>query len=79
MTCTLPQDSAPLASLPRPTFDFEQFYLGCLAQASYLVGADGEAAIVDPRRDVDVYIEEAKARGLAIRYVIETHLLDPTW
>lgn len=74
MTCTLPQDSAPLASLPRPTFDFEQFYLGCLAQASYLVGADGEAAIVDPRRDVDVYIEEAKARGLAIRYVIETHL-----
>ena len=53
---------------------FEQFYLGCLAQASYLIGSDGEAAVVDPRRDVDVYIEEAKARGLRIRHVIETHL-----
>ena len=54
--------------------DFEQFYLGCLAQASYLIGSDGEAAVVDPRRDVDVYIEAAKAQGLRIRHVIETHL-----
>ncbi len=54
--------------------DFEQFYLGCLAQASYLIGSDGEAAVVDPRRDVDVYIEAAKARGLRIEHVIETHL-----
>jgi hydroxyacylglutathione hydrolase len=54
--------------------EFEQFYLGCLAQASYLIGSEGEAAIVDPRRDVDVYIEAAKARGLTIRHVIETHL-----
>ncbi len=73
MTCTIPDPKGP-ASLPEPTFEFKQFYLGCLAQASYLVGADGEAAIVDPRRDVDIYIDEAKARGLAIRYVIETHL-----
>ncbi|MEO5762776.1 MAG: MBL fold metallo-hydrolase [Vicinamibacteria bacterium] len=57
-----------------PTFEFKQFYLACLAQASYLLGSNGEAAIVDPRRDVSVYIEEAKARGLTIRYVIETHL-----
>jgi hydroxyacylglutathione hydrolase len=56
------------------TMEFEQFYLGCLAQASYLIGSEGEAAIVDPRRDVDVYIEAAKARGLRIRHVIETHL-----
>jgi hydroxyacylglutathione hydrolase len=54
--------------------EFEQFYLGCLAQASYLIGSDGEAAVVDPRRDVDVYIEAAKAKGLQIRHVIETHL-----
>src|SRR5690349_2554004 len=54
--------------------EFKQFYLGCLAQASYLIGDAGEAAIVDPRRDVDVYIDEAKARGLTIRHVIETHL-----
>ncbi len=56
------------------TMEFEQFYLGCLAQASYLIGSDGEAAVVDPRRDVDVYIEAAKAKGLRIRHVIETHL-----
>ena len=53
---------------------FQQFYLGCLAQASYLIGDAGEAAIVDPRRDVDLYVEEARARGLTIRHVIETHL-----
>ena len=53
---------------------FKQFYLGCLAQASYLIGSDGEAAVVDPRRDIDVYLEEARARGLEIRHVIETHL-----
>jgi glyoxylase-like metal-dependent hydrolase (beta-lactamase superfamily II) len=57
-----------------PTFEFKQFYLGCLAQASYLLGSEGEAAIVDPRRDVDLYIDEAEAHGLSIRYVIETHL-----
>lgn len=55
-------------------FDFHQFYLGCLAHASYLIGSQGQAAIVDPQRDVDQYIAEAKKRGLAIRYVIETHL-----
>jgi hydroxyacylglutathione hydrolase len=53
---------------------FKQFYLGCLAHASYLIGSDGEAAVVDPRRDVDSYIEEARAQGLEIRHVIETHL-----
>jgi glyoxylase-like metal-dependent hydrolase (beta-lactamase superfamily II) len=53
---------------------FKQFYLGCLAQASYLIGSEGEAAVVDPRRDVDEYLEEAERRGLAIRHVIETHL-----
>jgi hydroxyacylglutathione hydrolase len=54
--------------------EFRQFYLGCLAHASYLVGSDGEAAVVDPQRDVEQYLEEARRRGLAIRYVIETHL-----
>lgn len=53
---------------------FEQFYLGCLAQASYLIGSEGEAAVVDPRRDVEEYLESARGRGLAIKYVIETHL-----
>lgn len=53
---------------------FHQFYLSCLAHASYLVGDGRECAIVDPQRDVDQYIAAAAERGLAIRYVIETHL-----
>jgi glyoxylase-like metal-dependent hydrolase (beta-lactamase superfamily II)/rhodanese-related sulfurtransferase len=53
---------------------FKQFYLGCLAQASYMIGSKGEAAVVDPRRDVDEYLEEAKREGLTIKHVIETHL-----
>ena len=53
---------------------FKQFYLGCLAHASYLIGSDGEAAVVDPQRDVDQYIEEAGRHGMKIKYVVETHL-----
>src|SRR5512138_1391743 len=53
---------------------FKQFYLNCLAHASYLIGDGGEAAVVDPQRDVDQYIAEAKRNNLEIRYVIETHL-----
>jgi len=53
---------------------FKQFYLACLAHASYLVGSEGEAAVVDPQRDVDEYLAEAVAQGLQIKYVIETHL-----
>jgi hydroxyacylglutathione hydrolase len=53
---------------------FEQFYLGCLAHASYLLGSEGEAAIIDPRRDVDLYLKAAGDRGLKIRHIFETHL-----
>ena len=53
---------------------FKQFYLNCLAHASYLIGSEGEAAVVDPQRDVDQYLEEATARKLKIKYIIETHL-----
>jgi glyoxylase-like metal-dependent hydrolase (beta-lactamase superfamily II)/rhodanese-related sulfurtransferase len=53
---------------------FKQFYLGCLAHASYLIGDGGEAAVVDPRRDVDEYLDEARAQGLVIKWVLETHL-----
>src|SRR5438094_10331947 len=52
---------------------FHQFYLGCLAHASYLIGSGAEAAVVDPQRDIDIYLEEAKAHSLVIKYVIETH------
>ncbi len=53
---------------------FQQFYLTCLAHASYMVASDGEAAVVDPQRDVDLYLEEAAKRGFRIRHIIETHL-----
>jgi len=53
---------------------FKQFYLGCLAHASYLIGSHGEAVVVDPQRDVDQYITEAGTQGLQIKYVVETHL-----
>jgi glyoxylase-like metal-dependent hydrolase (beta-lactamase superfamily II)/rhodanese-related sulfurtransferase len=53
---------------------FKQFYLGCLAHASYIIGSDGEAVVVDPQRDVDQYLEDAEAHNLKIKYVIETHL-----
>ena len=54
----------------------EQHYLTCLAQASYLIGdqESGEALVVDPRRDVDVYLEQAAALGLRIRGVLLTHI-----
>ena len=53
---------------------FQPFYLTCLAHASYMVGSEGIAAVVDPQRDVEIYIEEAKQQGLRIAYVLETHL-----
>lgn len=54
---------------------FTQYYLDCLSQASYLVAdeATGVAAVVDPRRDIQTYLDDAAAEGLDIRYVIETH------
>jgi len=53
---------------------FQQIYLNCLAQASYLVGDGGECAVIDPRRDVDEYLQAAAAAGLKIRHIVETHL-----
>jgi len=52
----------------------ERFYLGCLAHASYAVGSEGVAAIIDPQRDVDIYLEAAARSGWRIEFIIETHL-----
>src|SRR5438093_495205 len=54
---------------------FEQYYLGCLSQASYLIGDEQTrtAVGVDPRRDIDEYLEDAAKAELAIRHVILTH------
>jgi glyoxylase-like metal-dependent hydrolase (beta-lactamase superfamily II)/rhodanese-related sulfurtransferase len=53
---------------------FEQFYLTCLAHASYMIGSQGEAAVVDPQRDVDIYLKAADEQNLKIRHIFETHL-----
>ena len=52
----------------------EQFFLGCLAHASYMVASEGVAAVIDPQRDVDIYIDLAKQKNLKIEHIIETHL-----
>jgi hydroxyacylglutathione hydrolase len=52
----------------------ENFFLGCLAHASYLVGSEGVAAVIDPQRDVDIYLDAAAQHGLKIGHIIETHL-----
>ncbi len=52
----------------------ERFYLGCLAHASYLIGSEGLAAVIDPQRDVDVYLEAAAKRNWKIAHILETHL-----
>jgi len=54
---------------------FKQYYLGCLAHASYLVGDDEThtAAVVDPQRDVEQYVRDAEQLGLTIRHVFLTH------
>ncbi len=53
----------------------EQYYLGCLAHASYLVADErsGTAAVVDPQRDVDQYLRDARRLGVRIRHVFLTH------
>jgi glyoxylase-like metal-dependent hydrolase (beta-lactamase superfamily II)/rhodanese-related sulfurtransferase len=53
---------------------FEQFYLGCLAHASYLIASDGEAVVVDPQRDVELYLKAAADHGVKIGHIFETHL-----
>src|SRR5215469_15223916 len=53
---------------------FEQFYLGCLAHASYMLVSEGEAVIVDPQRDVQIYLYAAAKSGAQIRHIFETHL-----
>lgn len=55
---------------------FAQYYLDCLSQASYLIGDEttGRAVLVDPRRDIDDYLQDAAAAGLRIELVIETHV-----
>lgn len=51
----------------------EQIYTGCIAHAAYYLESNGEAAVFDPLREVQPYIDRAKKDGAAIKYVFETH------
>src|SRR6188768_42893 len=51
----------------------EQLYTNCLAEAAYYIESEGEAAIIDPLRETEPYIELAKQRGTVIKYIFETH------
>lgn len=51
----------------------EQLYTKCLSEAAYYIESNGEAAIIDPLRDVEQYIELAKSRHCEIKYIFETH------
>ncbi|MEZ4992259.1 MAG: MBL fold metallo-hydrolase [Saprospiraceae bacterium] len=51
----------------------EQIYTGCLAQGAYYIESEGEAAIIDPLRESQPYLERMKERGATIKYIFETH------
>lgn len=53
--------------------NIEQIYTGCLAQGAYYIESEGEAAIIDPLREIDPYLKRAKADGADIKYIFETH------
>ncbi len=51
----------------------EQIYTGCLAQGAYYITSNGEAAIIDPLREIQPYLDRAKRDGVKIKYILETH------
>jgi hydroxyacylglutathione hydrolase len=51
----------------------KQLYTGCLSEAAYYIESEGEAAVIDPLRDIDVYLELATERKAKIKYIFETH------
>ena len=52
---------------------FETIKTPGLSQLSYIIGAGGQAAVIDPRRDCEVYVDKARAEGLEITHIFETH------
>src|SRR5476649_1778001 len=51
----------------------QQLYTGCLSEAAYYIESDGEAAVIDPLRDIDEYLQLARERNAKIKYIFETH------
>jgi hydroxyacylglutathione hydrolase len=53
--------------------EVQQLYTSCLSEAAYFITSEGEAAVIDPLRDVDAYIKMAEEKGVKIKYIFETH------
>src|SRR6201996_921746 len=51
----------------------QQLYTGCLSEAAYYIESEGEAAIIDPLRDIDIYLQLSTERKAKIKYIFETH------
>jgi len=51
----------------------QQLYTGCLSEAAYYIDSEGDAAIIDPLRDIEAYLRLARERGATIKYIFETH------
>src|SRR3954452_25529126 len=51
----------------------QQLYTGCLSESAYFIESNGEAAVVDPLRDIEHYMQLAQERGATIKYIFETH------
>ena len=51
----------------------EQIYTGCLAQGAYYIESNGEAAVIDPLREVEPYLQRAQKNNASIKYIFETH------
>ena len=51
----------------------QQLYTGCLSEAAYYIESNGEAAVIDPLRDIDDYLQLANERNASIKYIFETH------
>src|SRR5688572_1217011 len=51
----------------------KQLYTGCISEAAYYIESNGEAAVIDPLRDIDVYLDLANERNATIKYIFETH------
>jgi hydroxyacylglutathione hydrolase len=55
------------------SMDIQQLYTSCLSEAAYFIASDGEAAVIDPLRDVDTYLQMAAEKNVKIKYIFETH------
>ncbi|MEN9941244.1 MAG: hypothetical protein RL286_740, partial [Bacteroidota bacterium] len=73
MSQSVRSQSISFASYKFTVMKVEQIYTGCIAHAAYYLESNGEAAIFDPLREVQPYIEKAKADNAKIKYVFETH------